>query len=161
MTDVQGVSVPPGSAPQEAKERVARLFSVVLQEQDQGFALPIAKRIEITEVSAEEKKGVPGRMETTVVCELDVQQGNAVAASRTSAEPEGRADMINGLGSLHGGASAYLINVYVVSSVSLVHMHEGLIVTAPSCSSLALAAVGKMNHVSQVLNVVYHAPVPP
>ncbi|KZV75355.1 hypothetical protein PENSPDRAFT_571580 [Peniophora sp. CONT] len=116
------VPLPPGYAPLEAKERVARLLSIIWYGNDQGFALPVAKRISVTDVTIEEKKDAPGKTETTLVCELDVQK-----------------DMVNAYDSLHGGASAYLVDV---------------------CSSLALAAAGKLNSVSQALNVVYHAPAP-
>ncbi|VDB99549.1 unnamed protein product [Peniophora sp. CBMAI 1063] len=116
------VPIPSGSAPLEAKERVARLFSIILHGNDQGFALPVATRIQVTDIAIEEKKGAPGKTETTLVCELDVRE-----------------DMVNAGGNLHGGASAFLVDV---------------------CSSLALAAAGKLNSVSQALNVVYHAPAP-
>ncbi|KAJ7886882.1 hypothetical protein B0H14DRAFT_2563188 [Mycena olivaceomarginata] len=46
-------------------------------------------------------------------------------------------DMLNGGGSVHGGCSAYLIDM---------------------CSTLVLMACGQYVHVSQSLNIVYHSP---
>ena len=69
------VPLPPGSAPLEAKERVQRIFTIILHGNDQGFALPVARRIKVTDVAIEEKKGAPGKMETTLVCEMDVEEG--------------------------------------------------------------------------------------
>lgn len=90
------VPLPPGSAPLEAKQRVARLLSIIWYGNDQGFALPVAKRIAVTDVTIEEKKDAPGKTETTLVCEHDVQE-----------------DMVNAGGNLHGGASAFLVDVCV------------------------------------------------
>ncbi|KAJ7916938.1 HotDog domain-containing protein [Mycena leptocephala] len=46
-------------------------------------------------------------------------------------------DMLNGGGTVHGGCSAYLIDM---------------------CSTLVLMACGQYVHVSQSLNIVYHSP---
>lgn len=48
-------------------------------------------------------------------------------------------DMVNAGGSMHGGCSAYLVDI---------------------CTSLALAAAGKPGTVSQAIDMVYHAPAP-
>ena len=47
--------------------------------------------------------------------------------------------MVNAGGSMHGGCSAYLVDI---------------------CTSLALAAAGKPGTVSQAIDMVYHAPAP-
>ncbi|KAF9553277.1 hypothetical protein CPC08DRAFT_673420 [Agrocybe pediades] len=90
------------------------------------FGESIQKRLRVTEISiikkAEEEKKTEGR----VVVELEVGE-----------------DMLNGGGNIHGGCSAYLVDV---------------------CSTLALIALGIANtgelspSVSQSLNIVYHSP---
>ncbi|RDB19982.1 Acyl-coenzyme A thioesterase 13 [Hypsizygus marmoreus] len=90
------------------------------------FGETITNRMVVTEVSVEQKKEEPSRLEGKVVCELTVEE-----------------DMINGGGNIHGGCSAFLIDI---------------------CSTLALTALSMSNtgdvyiSVSQSLNIVYHSP---
>ncbi|GLB34270.1 putative thioesterase superfamily protein [Lyophyllum shimeji] len=90
------------------------------------FGESIMKRIVVTEVSVEKKAEEPRKLEGRVVCEVTVED-----------------DMINGGGNIHGGCSAFLIDV---------------------CSTMALMALSMTDKgeahrsVSQSLNVVYHSP---
>jgi len=90
------------------------------------FGESITKRVVVTEVSVEKKAEEPMKLEGRVVCELTVED-----------------DMVNGGGNIHGGCSAFLIDM---------------------CSTMALLALGMTNtgeiqgSVSQSLNVVYHSP---
>ncbi|KAI0034355.1 HotDog domain-containing protein [Vararia minispora EC-137] len=52
-------------------------------------------------------------------------------------ETEVERDMLNAAGSMHGGCGAYLVDV---------------------CASVAIAAAGHIDAVSQTLNMYYHAP---
>ncbi|KAF8076883.1 HotDog domain-containing protein [Lyophyllum atratum] len=90
------------------------------------FGESIMKRVVVTEVSVEKKAEESKKLEGRVVCELTVED-----------------DMVNGGGNIHGGCSAFLIDM---------------------CSTMALIALGMTNtgevngSVSQSLNVVYHSP---
>ncbi|KAF9463089.1 hypothetical protein BDZ94DRAFT_1260034 [Collybia nuda] len=90
------------------------------------FGQSIVERLVVTEISVHRKAEEPKKLEGRLVCELVVDE-----------------DMVNGLGNIHGGCSAFLIDV---------------------CSSLALTALSMANtgdtysSVSQSLNVVYHSP---
>ncbi|KAF8165886.1 HotDog domain-containing protein, partial [Crassisporium funariophilum] len=90
------------------------------------FGESITQRIQVTEISVNKKPEEDKKLEGRVVMELDVEE-----------------DMLNGGGNIHGGCSAFLVDV---------------------CSSVALAALnletsGHLNlSVSQSLNIVYHSP---
>jgi len=110
-----------GNAPDDVKELVENLLRAFMVDSKHGFADSIGARTKVAEVSIRPKATAPKREEATVVCELEVQQ-----------------DMVNGGGNMHGGCSAYLIDI---------------------CTSLPLAALVKGNPgVSQSINMVYHAP---
>ncbi|KAI0034352.1 HotDog domain-containing protein [Vararia minispora EC-137] len=114
-------SAPAGSASDEVKQMVIGLFDLI-KGTKRGFIPDITARIQVTEVSVATKAGSSKRMEWIVVCEMDCLQ-----------------DMSNIANALHGGASAYLVDI---------------------CSSLVLAAAGRPNTVSQAINMIYHAPAP-
>ncbi|KAG6841294.1 hypothetical protein C0991_012464 [Blastosporella zonata] len=90
------------------------------------FGEAITKRLDITEVSIEQKAEEPLKAEGRVVCELTVEE-----------------DMVNGGGKIHGGCSAFLVDV--CSSMCLM--------------ALRLSTTGDYEgSVSQSLNIVYHSP---
>jgi acyl-coenzyme A thioesterase 13 len=93
------------------------------------FGESIQKRLRITEVSLKQKDDEPKKPEVRAVVELDVTE-----------------DMLNAAHTLHGGCSAFLVDI---------------------CSSFAIHAFqiinaeGATDHpipVSQSLNMIYHAP---
>ncbi|KAF8180203.1 HotDog domain-containing protein [Pholiota molesta] len=90
------------------------------------FAEDIQRRLKVTEISIQRKAEEERKMEARYVVEVEVVQ-----------------DMLNGGGNIHGGCSAFLVDV---------------------CSSLCLIALGMATtgdsqpSVSQSLNIVYHSP---
>jgi len=124
-----------GNASDDVKRFVGNM-SALLHRRGQfadGNALPrkkmfgedIVDRMVVKEVSVIQKAEEPLKTEGRVVCEITVDE-----------------DMLNGGGNIHGGCSAFLIDV---------------------CTSIALMALGMANgafsgSVSQSLNVVYHSP---
>ncbi|KAL5479088.1 hypothetical protein ACEPAI_2376 [Sanghuangporus weigelae] len=114
-----------GNAPTSAKQQMVSALCVFMHG-GSGFADAIGGRLVITEAEITRKRDEPERMEARVVCEIGVEQ-----------------DMVNGGGNMHGGCSAYLIDV---------------------CSTLPIIGLmdamkrGGRGGVSQVLDVVYHSP---
>ncbi|KAF9261912.1 hypothetical protein L218DRAFT_960866 [Marasmius fiardii PR-910] len=119
-----------GNAPDEIKRIIAYPTISMLPidgqyENGTGYSDEVAKRIVVTEVSILSHPEEPSKSIGRVVCELKVHE-----------------DMINRSRTVHGGCSAYLVDV--CSSLAL--------------TALALANVGTVDHVSQSLNMVYHSP---
>ncbi|KAJ7147375.1 HotDog domain-containing protein [Mycena filopes] len=85
-----------------------------------GFGNSIISALVVTEASVLPKAEEPLKEEGRVVCEITVTE-----------------DMLNGGGNIHGGCSAFLIDV---------------------CSTLSLMVYKPGMHVSQSLNIVYHSP---
>ncbi|KAJ7916949.1 HotDog domain-containing protein [Mycena leptocephala] len=84
------------------------------------FGDSIIRGLVVTHASVEKNADEPLKTEGKVICELMVTE-----------------DMLNGGKTVHGGCSAYLIDM---------------------CSTLVLMACGQHVHVSQSLNIVYHSP---
>ncbi|KAJ7682938.1 HotDog domain-containing protein [Mycena rosella] len=85
-----------------------------------AFGDDITARMVVTHASVQDKADEPHKKEGRVVCELVVTE-----------------DMLNGGGSVHGGCSAFLIDM---------------------CSTLSLIIFSHVPSVSQSLNIVYHSP---
>ncbi|KAJ7073259.1 HotDog domain-containing protein [Mycena belliarum] len=85
-----------------------------------AFGDSILARMVVTHASVENKAEEPRKKEGKVICELIVTE-----------------DMLNGGGNVHGGCSAFLIDI---------------------CSTLALINIRNTQTVSQSLNIVYHSP---
>ncbi|KAJ6476211.1 HotDog domain-containing protein [Mycena sanguinolenta] len=86
-----------------------------------GFGDSVVRGLVVVHASVDNKADEPLKQEGRVVCELTVTE-----------------DMLNGGGNVHGGCSAFLIDV---------------------CSTLSLMAFNSnINTVSQSLNIVYHSP---
>ncbi|KAG5724081.1 Acyl-coenzyme A thioesterase 13 [Termitomyces sp. T112] len=90
------------------------------------FGAHIVKRIQVTEVSVLPKAEEPSKTEGRVVCELTVEE-----------------DMLNGGGTIHGGCSAFLIDICSSMSITMLR--------------LATSNEDEFS-VSQSLNMVYHSP---
>ncbi|KAJ3528854.1 hypothetical protein NMY22_g9241 [Coprinellus aureogranulatus] len=120
-----------GNASIETKEALAdipRFYGIYTGSAHKGpiFAEDVHKRMRVTEISIIKKAEEPSKLEGRVVQELIVEE-----------------DMLNGGGSVHGGCSAFLVDI---------------------CSTMALIALEfeisrtMSRTVSQSLNVVYHSP---
>ncbi|KAJ8087159.1 hypothetical protein PM082_005987 [Marasmius tenuissimus] len=117
-----------GNASDHTKAYIAGILSYFssTSERRRSFADYILPRMTINEISILSNLEEPTRKEARVVCTLMVES-----------------DMINGMGNLHGGCSAYLVDI---------------------CSGFSLSAyivetTGKSAmHVSQAINTVYHSP---
>ncbi|RXW15397.1 hypothetical protein EST38_g10458 [Candolleomyces aberdarensis] len=126
--DISSISGNASDSTKEVLSSVHRIFANRTGNDNAGpiFGEAIQKRLQVTEVSVNPKAEEPQRLEGKVVLETIVEE-----------------DMLNGGGIIHGGCSAFLIDV---------------------CSTLALIALnlettqGAVVSVSQALNVVYHSP---
>ncbi|KAJ7158290.1 HotDog domain-containing protein [Mycena crocata] len=85
-----------------------------------AFGDSMIERFVVTYASIDNKAEEPAKQEGRFVCELIVTE-----------------DMLNGAGHLHGGCSAFLVDI---------------------CSTLCLMLFDDGMHVSQALNIVYHSP---
>jgi len=92
-----------------------------------GFARGVGDRFVLREISYIEKAEEPERMEGRTVIGITVGS-----------------DMVNFLGSMHGGCTAYLIDICTSLALTAFEMSEGGEPGLPS--------------VSQALNIVYHSP---
>jgi len=123
--DVSHIS---GNASDEVKKAFSSPASFLTRPEASGqiFGASIVKKMVVTEISVDKKAEEPRKLECRFVLELTVGS-----------------DMVNGAGNIHGGCSAFLIDI---------------------CSTLALAAynMADLGHalpsVSQSLSIVYHSP---
>ncbi|KAF9498890.1 hypothetical protein BDN71DRAFT_312070 [Pleurotus eryngii] len=81
-----------GNASYEAKEIAYKWLAVFLSA-GEGFCGNVASRVRIMEASIIQNPEEPDKLESRVVCEIDVEE-----------------DMLNPLGNLHGGCSIFLID---------------------------------------------------
>ncbi|PPR01588.1 hypothetical protein CVT26_013327 [Gymnopilus dilepis] len=115
-----------GNAPDDVKSFLENLLTSPRTGRSPTFAESVERRLKVTEVSIQKKSEEERKTEARVVLELEVSE-----------------DMLNGSGNIHGGCSAFLVDL---------------------CSTLALIALGMANtgevtrSVSQSLNIVYHSP---
>ncbi|KAG6844358.1 hypothetical protein H0H87_007539 [Tephrocybe sp. NHM501043] len=130
LFEERDISQVAGNAPNDVKAAVADT-SMFFARRIDGVTGPIfgeaiTKRMIVTEVSIDKKAEEPLKTEGRVVCELTVEE-----------------DMVNGGGNIHGGCSAFLVDI--CSSMCLM--------------ALRLATSGEYEgSVSQSLNIVYHSP---
>ncbi|KAF8210003.1 HotDog domain-containing protein, partial [Mycena galopus ATCC 62051] len=109
-----------GNADESFKQSMLNLPNFIDGTGRSPFGDSIIQGLVVTHASVEKKADEPLKTEGKVICELVVTK-----------------DMLNGGGNVHGGCSAYLIDM---------------------CSTLVLMACGQYVHVSQSLNIVYHSP---
>ncbi|KAF7373388.1 Acyl-coenzyme A thioesterase 13 [Mycena sanguinolenta] len=91
-----------------------------LNDRPKEFGDSIGERLLVTQASVQSKSEEPTKKEGRLVCEIVVTH-----------------DMLNYLGNVHGGCSAFLIDI---------------------CSSMCLMVHQRGTHVSQSLDIVYHSP---
>ncbi|KDR84291.1 hypothetical protein GALMADRAFT_237049 [Galerina marginata CBS 339.88] len=132
MTEEFDVSQVAGNAPEEIKRSLGNAkayfasFRKPGQRQLNMFGKAIQERLKVTELSIVKKAEEPNKVEGRAVLELDVAE-----------------DMVNGGGNMHGGCSAFLIDMASSFALTLMNISE----------------TGKvLPSVSQALNIVYHSP---
>ncbi|KAF8589645.1 hypothetical protein K439DRAFT_325892 [Ramaria rubella] len=116
-----------GNASPETKEACLEQFNCITgARSSMCFGHSVGKRLRLSRIDIGSKLEESTRQEARVVCEITVES-----------------DMVNAIGTLHGGCSAFLID---------------------DCSALPLIALGHRLHkfaahgVSQNLSTCYHAP---
>ncbi|TDL13814.1 hypothetical protein BD410DRAFT_780579 [Rickenella mellea] len=82
-----------GNVPDDMKEHVASMFHIFMG-RGAAFADSVGERVKITSIDIIPKVDEPEKLESRVVCEIDVSE-----------------DMVNGGGNMHGACSVYLIDV--------------------------------------------------
>ncbi|KAH8830892.1 hypothetical protein DL96DRAFT_1707684 [Flagelloscypha sp. PMI_526] len=111
-----------GNAKREVKEMLVSKHNVYCT----GFGGDIAKRLKLVEASFLPKCDEPKKFEAKVVYEIDVD-----------------VDMLNGVGNIHGGCSAFLVDWCSTASLGAYTKHT---IGTPEWG------------VSQNINVTYHSP---
>jgi len=91
-----------------------------------GFAESVGRKLKLVEVSVNDKTEDPSKQEGRVVCEITVTE-----------------DMLNPTGILHGGATAYLIDICTSLPILALECHSG---------------GGSGITISQSINIMYHGP---
>lgn len=160
---VQPADTVAGNAPPDAKARVlAVLHRAINGHAFSGFAQAVARRIVVVEVAQEAPRVGGGKaVERRVVCEVGVEGGASAARSmfRHSCAHGRRVLRYDQCGGLDPRrmlrVSRRHVRAHPVARSRVVSS------TARRCSSLCLIAAGRTEHVSQALNMVYHAPAPP
>ncbi|KAF9527971.1 hypothetical protein CPB83DRAFT_814464 [Crepidotus variabilis] len=129
IVDVSNIA---GNASGDIKRTLAnyRLYRGLSQTEDPDidsiFGRSIQKSLRFVEISIKNHVEESQRLEGRVVLELDVSKG-----------------MLNEVGILHGGCSAYLVDITSAYALSALHLH----------------LTGRMLHsVSQMLAILYHSP---
>ncbi|KAF9035333.1 hypothetical protein BDZ89DRAFT_983268, partial [Hymenopellis radicata] len=126
---MRDASLVAGNAPDEVKTILANPMEVLKMYKDgelTGFGRTVLSTLTVTEASLVKKAEEPMRDEARVVCKLIVDE-----------------EMLNGANTLHGGCSAFLVDI---------------------CSTLPIIVYGMMNSdkflmsVSQSINMTYHSP---
>lgn len=115
----QEVSLIAGNASHEVKDFLCNgsLAAMTNGNDGRGFATSTGQGLKVREISFIKKAEEPGRMEGRVVFEITVDEGlywfatvtdTLCSHSHTTLE---FIDMLNGMGSMHGGCTAYLVDV--------------------------------------------------
>lgn len=109
-----------GNLSPELKQRLEMVMEAVATPGVHGASL--CKRLVVTEASIVPKAEEVSRTGARVVCEVTVEE-----------------DMLNPVGTMHGGCAAFLVD---------------------TCSTLTFIATGRNMGVSATMDVIYHAPAP-
>ena len=102
-----------GNASLEIKESVSVFVNILINNMDgRGFAHNVGRRLLLREISFLEKAEEQQRMEGRVVAELTVDGGKSNSVVMVSLKLNAvSSDMVNPLGNMHGGCTAYLIDM--------------------------------------------------
>jgi len=122
VVSLEQASKIPGTTSPECKLTIATALKVL----SRGFGGFMAGNSTIVEVSVNPKSADAAKMEGRVVCELVVND-----------------DMHNPSGSIHGGATAWIIDVFSTLALIAFNHHN---------------KADSLNHVSQAINILYHGP---
>ncbi|KAJ3861406.1 HotDog domain-containing protein [Lentinula novae-zelandiae] len=114
-----------GNGSEEIKAHLKNIPKLFLNGRPNSFAASILRRLTLAEVTIKSNVTEPQRKESLVVYTITVEE-----------------DMVNGGGNIHGGCSAFLIDVCSSGSIMALKFSQGV----------------ASFDVSQSLNVVYHAP---
>ncbi|KAJ3741446.1 HotDog domain-containing protein [Lentinula detonsa] len=114
-----------GNGSEEVKAHLKDIPKLFLNNRPNSFAASVITRLSLTEVSIKSNAVEPQRKEGLVVHTITVEE-----------------DMVNGGGNIHGGCSAFLIDICSTASIMALKISQGLTTL----------------DVSQSLNIVYHAP---
>ncbi|KAF7297176.1 4HBT domain-containing protein [Mycena indigotica] len=126
-----------GNADDSLKEMFSDLKKLLGTSSDTpAFGDEIVSRMKVTHASIDQKLEEPNKTEGKIVVELEVAE-DMLNGWRSSWHLLYHAELLNGAGSVHGGCSAFLIDL---------------------CSSLSLMLIDPGLTVSQSLNIVYHSP---
>jgi acyl-coenzyme A thioesterase 13 len=108
--DISGIA---GNASFQVKKQVATMYLELLTNKmsGRGFACNIGTRLILKEISFRKKVEEPQRMEGRVVVELTVNSGTTHRSRTWLSFYLTSLDMANSLGSMHGGCTAYLVDV--------------------------------------------------
>jgi acyl-coenzyme A thioesterase 13 len=75
------------------------------------FGESIVKKMMVTEIAVEKKVEEPQKLEGRFICEITVGDGSSHQFFYLSSISFGLKDMVNGGGNMHGGCSAFLVDV--------------------------------------------------
>jgi acyl-coenzyme A thioesterase 13 len=104
-----------GNASEEVKRLLANpgafFTNLPLDLKGPIFGQSITERLVVTEISVDKKADEPKKLEGRVVCEITVEEGILLSYSWVLFSFRAMSDMVNGGGSIHGGCSAFLIDV--------------------------------------------------
>lgn len=117
-----------GNASRELKEVPLKWYNIFRTLGKGGFGYEAGKRIVVKELSIQPTVNDPSKMEARLVCEIEVT-----------------ADMCDGMGMLHQGCMAFLMDEGSAIALLVMNIHEG-----------GENSIG----VSQTLNILYHAAAP-
>ncbi|KAJ4479364.1 HotDog domain-containing protein [Lentinula aciculospora] len=114
-----------GNGSEEVKAHLQDIPNLLINGRQNSFAASVITRLNLAEVSIKSNAIEPHRKEGLVVYTIVVEE-----------------DMVNGGGNIHGGCSAFLVDVCSTACIMALKIQQGV-------SAL---------DVSQSLNIVYHAP---
>ena len=106
-----------GNAPDDMKlwlGNIPRFFNGSKRQHLDRFAKAIELRLKLTELSILSKADEPNKLEGKAVLEIDVAEGTVTKHCNplsTTNPLHSLLDMVNLAGNIHGGCSAYLIDV--------------------------------------------------
>ena len=99
-----------GNASRELKEVPLKWYNIFRTLGKGGFGCEAGKRIVVKEVSIQPTVDDPSKMEARLVCEIEVTAG--ALQRRLKVGMLIRADMCDGMGMLHQGCMAFLMDEY-------------------------------------------------
>jgi hypothetical protein len=103
------ISAITGNASEATKAHVLTVLPSILRQDGAGFGDHVGQRLVIKEVDIEEIGHTPARQRARVVVETVVDDGQFVLYMIVTAKFNVIIDMLNLIGVVHGGCTAYLV----------------------------------------------------